>query len=252
MRILILVFSILISASALAKNRIIIASDEWCPFNCAEKSDQSGYLIELAKLIYEKHGIDIEYRVMSWSRAVHACEIGNVDAVIGGYKEDAPNLIYPNEPMGAIGFNYYAINGSFVVLNSIEDLASYKLGVSADYSYGDAIDAHIKQYANDKQRLKIAYGEQPLKSNLLFLSKGIVDVVVEAPEVMRLQLSQSRQYLTLVKSVGEAQAPKAIYMGFSPKNPNADYFAEVFSKEIRSLKGSKVLEQLKVRYGITN
>ena len=252
MKVFVFILSILVSVSALAKNKIIIASDEWCPFNCAEKAANPGYLLELAKLIFGKHNIDIEYRVMSWSRAVHACEIGNVDAVIGGYKEDAPNLIYPNEPMGAIGFNYYAINGSFVVLNSIEDLASYKLGVSADYSYGDAIDAYIKQYAKDKQRIKIAYGEQPLKSNLLFLSKGIVDAVVEAPEVMQLQLSQSRQYLTLVKSVGEAQAPKAIYMGFSPKNPNAEYFAEVFSTEMKALKGSKVLKQLKVRYGITN
>lgn len=252
MKVFIFIFSILISISTLAKNKIIIASDEWCPFNCAENVAESGYLIELAKLIYEKHEIDVEYRVMSWSRAVHACEIGEVDAVIGGYKEDAPTLIYPSEPMGAIGFNYYAINGSFVVLNSIKDLASYKLGVSADYSYGEAMDAYIQQHAKDKQKIKIAYGEQPLKSNLLFLSKGIVDVVVEAPEVMRLQLNQNSDYLDIVKPVGQAQAPKDIFMGFSPINPNSYYFAEIFSKEMRTLKGSEALAQLKIKYGIAN
>jgi len=252
LKVFVFIFSLLASVGAFAKNKIIIASDEWCPFNCAEKAVNPGYLLELAKLIYGKHDIDLEYRVMSWSRAVHACEIGKVDAVIGGYKEDAPNLIYPKEPMGAIGFDYYANSQSFVVINSIDDLASYKLGVSADYSYGEVIDDYIERHGQDKQRVKIAYGEQPLKSNLLFLSKGIVDVVVEAPEVMNLQLNQNGDYVGGVKSIGQAQTPKEIYMGFSPKNPNASYFAEIFSKEMRLLKDSAKLRLLKEKYGITN
>lgn len=44
--------------------RLVVAADEWCPYNCMPGSERPGYLIEVLQSVYGKLGITVEYRVM--------------------------------------------------------------------------------------------------------------------------------------------------------------------------------------------
>ena len=66
---------------AFAKEKIILAADMWCPYNCEPDSKNPGFLIEMAKIIFEEHDIEIEYRLMPWSKALDAVKNGSIHAI---------------------------------------------------------------------------------------------------------------------------------------------------------------------------
>jgi hypothetical protein len=39
----------------LSAETIIIKGDEWCPFNCQSNGKNKGYMIDLAKIIFERN-----------------------------------------------------------------------------------------------------------------------------------------------------------------------------------------------------
>lgn len=39
------------------KKKVVLGADEWCPYNCTPGSNQPGYVVELAKAIFEKRAM---------------------------------------------------------------------------------------------------------------------------------------------------------------------------------------------------
>ena len=47
---------------------ITLRADEWCPYNCQPKSQNPGFIIEIAETVFKKAGHTIDYQVMPWAR----------------------------------------------------------------------------------------------------------------------------------------------------------------------------------------
>ncbi len=45
---------------------ITLAADIWCPYNCDSKDERPGFMVELAKEIFQKKGINVQYVIVPW------------------------------------------------------------------------------------------------------------------------------------------------------------------------------------------
>jgi len=89
--------------SAVQAETISLVADEWPPFNGVPDSQNEGFIVDVAKAIFEKNGIHIVYEILPWKRAVEMTREGLNNGIIGATKTEAPDFIFPAEEL----FNFY-------------------------------------------------------------------------------------------------------------------------------------------------
>ena len=103
-------------------------------------SPAPGYGIEIAVQVFEKAGHTVKYTIVPWSRAVLRTIKGNHNVIIGAYKEDAPDFIFPDEEFGISQLALYGKKGCTFEYKGTKSLIGKELGVIKGYSYGEEID----------------------------------------------------------------------------------------------------------------
>ncbi len=149
---------------------IIIASDNWCPFNCIPDSDNEGFMVDIARAVFKKAGHTVEYRNIPWSRTLKEVRKGKIHGAIGPYTDDCPDFIFPENELAKIGFEIFVKNETTWKYNGIRSLKHIRIGVISDYSYGKTLDEFIKLNKYNTDNVQIVYGNEPLKKNILKLS----------------------------------------------------------------------------------
>ncbi len=229
--------------------KITIAADFWCPFNCQPGSENPGYMIELAKKIFAKHNISIEYQIVPWSRALKFCRIGEISAVVGSYKSDAPDFIYPKIEQGMIGFSFFNLKGSNWHYQGLDSLENQLVGVANDYAYTDYFDSYINKNRGNSNRLYIAYGEQPLKTNIALLGRELIDTLIETEPVF-LYVSKKLNNYSKFSNAGALSPALPAYIAFSPALAESKRYAEILSQGTEQLRGSGELAIILAKYGL--
>lgn len=217
---------------------IIIVGDPWCPYNCASQ-ENPGFLIKLAKTVFEKHGHTIEYTVVPWKRAKLGIIDGIYDGIVGMAKNETTEKLYvfPTLEIAESQFCFYAANNSRWKYTGIPSLKNVRLGVINGYGYGaesTPIENYLKSNKNTP-RVQEVSGEQPLAQliNLLLLDR--LSVIVEDSKVMEQTLLQM-DYQAKLKKVGCLENVDNIHIAFSAKNPHSKQYATILSNGIQELK----------------
>ncbi|MFN3699925.1 MAG: substrate-binding periplasmic protein [Alphaproteobacteria bacterium] len=245
------------SANKTKADKIIIAADQWCSYNCDPNSDEPGFLIEMAKVAFERHGIEVEYQVIPWTRAIDEAREGNISGIVGAYITDAPDFIFPETSQA------FSQNGMFIssasdswVYNDLDSLENRSLGVISDYSYGDALDQYIEENKNDMSRIQILFGDLAAKNNIRKLAAGRIDVIIEDVAVMEYILSQDDMigFREKIRFAGVAPGDDGdrspSYIAFSPQNPFAEKYAQIMSVETKNMQESGEYFDILQKYGI--
>lgn len=252
-----LILQSLVFSPCIATETVTIAGDVWCPYNCSD----GGYMIEIAREIFKKNDIDIDYRVMPWKDAVDKTRAGDNDAVVGTTHDDAPDFIYPESLQGMSDMRFWVPEDSQWSYNGIESLGSVRLAVVQDYAYSKELNAYIKAHASDPKLIYQASGSTVLQDNLEKLKSRQVDVLAEDYNVINYFITaQSAEYP--IKPAGtpmkhEDLSANYLYIAFSPKNPKAKEYAAMLDAGMKELRDSgelgKILEIYRVNdwYGIS-
>lgn len=85
-------FALILSASVTAHadmRTLIIAADDWCPYNCDPDSGQDGMMVDISREAMELHGWKTGYRIISWKRAGFMVEKGEIDGLAGTSKSES-------------------------------------------------------------------------------------------------------------------------------------------------------------------
>lgn len=248
---------IVFSASAVMSDTIRMASDNWCPYNCEPDSDKPGYMIEIAKLIFEKAGHQVEYQIKPWSASIIECRKGNIDALPGTTKGEVPDFIFPDESFGACNVFFFTRKGSPWRYKGIESLKGVKVGIQADYEYGERLDAYFSAHKNTPA-VQVSESDTPLVANIQKLLKGLIDTIPEDKSVflncakgMNVIDQIQEAGIDPVKTVADFNATK-LYMAFSPVNPKSKAYASILSKGIIELRASGELQKILDKYGLTD
>ncbi len=228
---------------------LVVAADEWCPFNCQPDSARPGYVVELLAAVFAQEGI--EYRVLPWKRAVLKVQRGDGAAVIAATRTivEKEQLQIGQEPVG------YASDCLFIRANSparyqgqADDLNPLKrVGVALDYDYGEGFGEWLARPENKAKTLTMS-GEQPAARNLRLLAAGGLDGVLESGAVMN-YLLRNAGLENQVISAG-CDIPVPIYVAFGPIHSQGDTLVKQFDQGMAELRKSGKLAAILARYGL--
>lgn len=227
---------------------LTLVADEWCPYNCAPESDKPGFMVEVAQFAFKKTGHKIEYKIMPWARAIEESRAGNFSGIIGAFKEDAPDFVFPAYEISQASSDFFVLAKEPWRYSAEASLKGVPVGVIRDYSYGEEFDVYVKKHENEPALIQIVSGDDALQKNVNKLIAGRIKAVLEDRAVMKHYLAANslNDKITLAGSLGAEN----VYIAFSPKNPKSAEYAKTLSEGITALRESGELKSILSRYGI--
>jgi polar amino acid transport system substrate-binding protein len=238
----------LLLVGPVSADTISLRADEWYPFNGQPGGERPGFMIEIAREVLGKAGHSIDYALMPWERALDSVRKGEHDCVVGASPGDAPDFVFPEEPMGMDASVFFVKKGNPWRYSGVESLPSIRLGVIAGYAYGDVLDAYIERGGAAVQPVS---GAAALEQNLRKLQAGRLDAVVESAAV----LAGKAHELGLdgaFEPAGSPDEPEPVYVACSPAKPAAREYARLLTEGMRALRASGALATILSRYGVAD
>lgn len=249
LQLILLGLSALLSATAhsIEKPMILtLVADPYCPYNCAYDANQQGYVLDLARMIFEPEGYQVNYQILPWSRAVNEVREGNFTAAIGVSGRNSRGLILPKQPIGIVNDIFMVHRSSHWKYQGVHSLKQIHLGSVANYDYGDELNRYLKDPAN-QHRVQSLVGDQAVERNLRMLARKRIDAYIEDANVgfyMAATMGLSGQF----KSAGSKGKSMPIYLGFSPKLSLSPKLAQLFDRRLQQLREEGKLKLLLRRY----
>ncbi len=229
---------------------IVISADPWLPYTGEQKEGKQGYLIEIAKSIFEPLGIRIEYKTMPWARSIEQARKGNIQAIAGAYKSDAPDFIFTQRPQGHLKEYFYVLKDNpwrYLNLLSLESIA---LGVINGYSYGDEIDRYIQKNKDNPKRIQSISGEIALSTNIAKLQKKRIEAFIEGKTVLDYYLKDRNLKIDLIEA--GLNTTHDVYIAFSPLNLNSKKYTQLLEEGVQKLRTTGKLKKILDSYGVTD
>lgn len=241
-----LVISLLFNQISYAENVITIRSDYWYPMNGTPDSSDPGYMIEIASAIAKQHGYTIDYKLMPWARALQKVSNGEFDCVVGAYKEDARNLMFPEEPWGVDQVDFYKLKGNPWTYQNLDSLNHITVGVIGGYAYDEDFDSRVK-LSSDPMQFQVINENNALELNIRKLLLGRITTTPESIYVMQSKLRQMGMSDRIVNA-GTLTGEEKMYIACSPSKIETKKYLNWFDQGIRELRTSGKLEKILNRY----
>ena len=226
---------------------ISIRGDFWCPYNCASGTDQLGYMIEVAREIFEKHGHKIEYKELNWSRSLEECRGGEVTAVVGANESDAKDFVRTALPLGVSQNCFFGQESQQWKYQGEKSLSGIVVGVVKDYAYGEPTDSYIKAHGDDPKKVEVISGENVMERNAKKVSEGRVGVLLEDRNVVNFFLATHDQFK--LKEIGCLEKVP-LFIAFSPKNPKSKSYARLLSDGLKQMRKNGRLKSILEKYHV--
>jgi len=230
--------------------KLVIAADDWFPMNGNPNSEFPGYMIEIAKEIFSSKGITVKYELVPWERALNQTRKGLYNCVVGAYKKDAPDFIFPKHPWGYDKPTFFVpINDPWQFDGNIASLQSRKLGVIEGYSYTKEFDAY--SHNNRGLRVQVATGDHALEINLRKLFAGRIDTILENEYVLNAKLA-AKDHPFPLKNAGYLSYAIPIYFACSPTLPSSQEYVQWADQQLPKLRKTGRLKRILSRYQLSD
>lgn len=227
---------------------ITLRADEWCPYNCDPKSDKPGYMIEIAKAVFEKAGHKVDYQTLPWTRTLREVENGVFDGAVGAARGDAENFVFSESNLGLASSTFFVQKDDTWNYEGIASLEKINLGVIRGYSYGDELDSYIEANKDKPTKVQVASGDNALQTNFKKLSVKRMDAVVENANVADFKLKEMGMEGKFRKA-GKLE-PDEVYIAFSPAKETSKTYAKLLDDGIEELRKSGELAKILDKYGL--
>lgn len=229
---------------------LLALADPWCPYNCQPDSDHPGYVVEMLREVFSPPTWRLSYRIVPWDRALQEVREGQAAMALVMTREQARQhgLLVGREPIGEAADCLYVAASNPLRFSQASDLdALGQVAVVSGYTYEQAFGAWLSRPGN-RSKVVFTRGANPAEVNARNLARGRVDGVIETAAVMQMQLQQ----LQLKDRIREAgcQRPSPMYVGFSPRLPQAAQLVELFDQGMVEMRRNRRLVRILARYGV--
>ncbi len=175
MKFITFILTLLLSSTALSEEskEIIIAGDNWCPINCGEQDSKKGFMIDVATEALKEAGYTVRYMEVPWLRAIEMAREGRIHAIVGAFKDDAPDFYYPQVPFLQLSPNsLFMLKETEWQYQNIRSFNGVRIGVIKGYDYGDEMNTYIKSFSYSKTSTLVQLsGNDAVERNLKFLTR---------------------------------------------------------------------------------
>lgn len=247
MKKVILAVSIFYSAASVA-DTISIRADNWYPINGEPGSENPGFMIELAQTIFKDNGHQVDYQTLPWKRAVQQTAEGTFDCVVGAYKDDVPDFVFPKEHWGLDQAFFFVQKDDSWSYTDLQALAasSATLALVGGYNYSEEFDAFAKANASKVQYVN---ADNALENNIKKVLAGRATATIESKLVMSAKLKDLGLKGQL-KTAGALQEPTEMYIACSPKKSSSQAYVDMIDKGTQTLRASGKLAEILSKYGV--
>lgn len=239
---------LLFAGSVAFAETITLVADAWCPYNCQRGTESEGYIVDLAREIFEKAGIQVQYRVVAWERAIEDVRQGYSTGVIGVEKREADDLVFPDEEVGASTFAFYVRKGDPWYYKGLSSLDGKRVGLPVAYGLQPDMKEYFKRHWWSV-KLQYVRGPFPSRLNVKKLVANRIDIALDDINVIR----HTASVLKLedeIRFAGAEEEFTKMYIAFSPAISNAKEYANILSQGIRELRQSGRLANILSKYGL--
>ncbi len=242
------------SASATSQHarpdrQILVVADPWCPHNCKAGAPQEGYMVDIAREALAEAGYTLTYRNLSWARALRMTREGQAHAVVGAFRTDAPDFIFPEVPQGRSSISLFTDSDSNWTYRGIASLEDQTLMAINGYSYSAELDDYIDRNRDNRERIWILSGPAPLKRAVTLLEKDRADVFAEDDYVMAWATLNDPD-IDRPRRAGQLGETLS-YVAFSPAIKKSPELARILSEGTQKLIENGRMNIILNRYGLT-
>lgn len=239
----------LLLVNAVRADTVSLRADTWYPVNGTPGDALPGYMIEIAQKALSAGGHSVDYQTMPWARAITEARSGKVDCIIGAYKEDAPDFVFPEEALGMVGQTFYVKAGDAWRYNGdIQSLDGQRIGIIGDYSYGDEFMAYMES-ATAKSNIQVINGDNALEQNFKKVLAGRITSTIETEYVAEAAIKNLGLTGQIVPA-GQLTAPAPVYIACSPAKPSSKQYAKLLSEGVQKMRASGELKSILAKYGL--
>ena len=122
------IFLLLILAQIAVAETITIVADEWPPFNGTPGSKNEGYMVDIARKVFEPKGFTVKYELVPWTRALQGTRKGLYNGAIAATKVEAEGFVFPEEELARYLVAFYVKKGNPWRLEGRHSLTDVTLG----------------------------------------------------------------------------------------------------------------------------
>lgn len=238
--------------TAFAKQKLVIVADYWCPYNCEPRSNEEGYLVEIARYALEKEDLEVEYELRPWDQSVNDFNEGNVDGVFGANDRDLTDPVLPliHQAEGRIAA--FTLKDTSWIYDGARSLDGKNIKIVEAYAYPTDIKSYIySHYLSNPDQFHFSNSENAVKDGIDSLIDEKVFTYIEDENVV-FHYAESKNITTLRHAGSVNRTPEKIYVAFSKANPNSHIYAKSVTTAMLELKSSGKLNELKKKYNIKN
>lgn len=223
-------------------------SDPWLPYAGIAGTAQEGYVVDILRTIFEPQGFQILYSNEPWSRCIFDTRNGYHTGIIGAELQDAPDLIFPREPIGVNMPAFYTSPGSSWVFSGVQELTRIRLGLIQDYFYHPDLEEFTRLHRGS-DHLVLARGNDALDHLVTLLRENHIDALVENRMVVSFCRDRKAAFRDL-REAGALVPGGALFVAFSPRIPRARELVAMLDDGIRNLRESDKLIDVLRPYGL--
>jgi len=236
-----------------AREKIVLAADYWCPYNCHPEDEKPGFLVELATKVFSIYGVEVEYRLMPWYEALDKAEKGEIDGVIGISQGFTQDLAITSSPQAKSVISAFTRPDTEWVYDGIDSLKGKRASIILDYNLTDILKQYVSaNYSRTPDLFVLEDGENAVIDSINYLVEGNVDVYIEDELVVNYYLNK-HNLMPAVKNAGRVdRTPLSLYIAFSKKIENSDKYLEMLENGVSSITATKDIDDLKKKYNISH
>ena len=234
--------------NANSEQGISVVGDEWPPYNAVPNSTTEGYFIDILREIFESKGIEVNYIVKPWNRAVRDVASGQDTALLGPFKSEAPGFVFPKQEVGISSLVFFTTSSSSWNFRGVSSLENIVIGVINGYDYRPWLMQHIQNSPNFVTKLS---GENAIERNLKMLILGRIDAIPSnyASFMYRAKLLGVEKDVRFAGKDYNGEAKK-LFIAFSPKLEESNYLAATFDAGMIRLRSTGRLDEILNQYGL--
>lgn len=231
---------------------ISLRADNWCPYNCDPNSSSPGYMIEIAKTVFEKAGHSVDYQIMPWTRTLAEVRKGTINGAIGASMDGDKDLIYGEEVLGMGLYSFFANSKTTWTFTNVKSLEQITLGLIQDYEYTPIeMSNYILKRKNEKSKIEFSFGDEAVRSNIKKLSLDRIQATYEETNVFNYYVKEMKLKDSDFRVAGKFEGDgDRLSIGFSPANEKSKQYASILSNGIKELRQSGALAKILAKYNV--
>jgi len=218
---------------------------DWCPFVCPQDKEKPGFLVEYVQAIFKNTPYKIKIKAYPYSRAIQYTETGEVIALLGPAKEEAPNLIFPKSEIGQQRFCFFTRTEDSWMFGLPSSVMGRTVMVPQD-----AFPAALNEYRHKAQFKFRPYNNDYVRLVLEMLRVRRIDTILLTYNSMMNFLS-AQPFLRQEIKYANCISKQNLYLAFTPnikKRAQVEKVMAVFEREIALLRKKNHLQDLLVKY----